>query len=331
MDKNQNIAISKIADILSGDKLLLPSIDIWKKIFYNAGMGVTYETYHINLVVSHKQISWEDYYYHNDRCFSALLEILQNIEFKSMLLLFNSILDKITLYQAFDENVTESITTRNYTNKYVDIVEYVRDLKSNEKANELLANNPSTNFLLLRHNLNMLGLDITLDGTKLIASPFTYLSTQTSEEANLINTWLSENYPNILKSYEDARKAYGSSDPVGCLTHCRNIITGILSYKKSDKKDWDYGLQQVCKKDKNIANISNPKDILKYNKADNYNYPRFRLIYRLYSYLCDLGPHINEGNLVDDKTVDIEDTDMTDAFMGLRMTEDILIWLYQNT
>ena len=300
-----------------------------EKIFYNSDLGEVYENYSFKLTVTHKQINWEDYYYHNDRCFSALLEIFQDSDFKSLVILLNSILDKITLYRAFDENVHKAIKTRTSHSNYFDIVEHITALKSNEKAKELLLDNPSTEFLSFKRNLNMLGLDVVLNGVKLIAVPFTYLSEQTNEDVSLINTWLCNNYPNILKSYEDAKKAYGTSDPVGCLSHCRNIVTGILSYKKADKKDWDYGLKEVCKKDKNIENISNPKDILKYNKEDKYNYPRFRLIYCLYSYLCDLGPHINEGNLVDNTTVDIEVTDMTDAFMGLRMTEDVLIWLYE--
>lgn len=33
MDNNKQIAISKIADILSGTNLIIPQVDIWKKIF----------------------------------------------------------------------------------------------------------------------------------------------------------------------------------------------------------------------------------------------------------------------------------------------------------
>ncbi|SFR62582.1 hypothetical protein [Anaeromicropila populeti] len=99
MDTNQNIAISQIADILSCGKLLVPSTDIWKKIFYNSGLGELYEDYSSKLRVTYKEMNWEDYYYHNNKCFSALLEIFQN-----------------------------------------------SDLKSDEKANELLLNNPSSNF-----------------------------------------------------------------------------------------------------------------------------------------------------------------------------------------
>jgi len=337
MDTNQNIAISRIADILSSGKLIVPETDIWKKIFYNAGLGEIYEDYRVMLVVTHKQINWEDHYYFNDRCFSALLEIFQNEEFKTLVKLLNSILEKITLYRAFDEDIHRIIRARSFQGNYFDIVEHIKGLKSDKKANEALSSYPSMDFSYLKRNLNMLNLDVAIqEGVKLVAVPFTYLSEQVNEDTSLINSWLSDNYPNIFNSYEDAKKAYGISDAVGCLTHCRSIITGFCTYMKDEQTTWLMGLKEVCKRDKNIVNIARPKDITDkphdpHNTDVNrrYRYPRFNIIYKVYSYLSALGAHVNEGNIVAD-AVDVEDTDMTDAFLGLRMTEDILIWLFQN-
>ncbi len=337
MDTNQNIAISRIADILSSGKLISPEVDIWKKIFYNAGLEEIYEDYSMRLVVTHKQINWENHYYHNDRCYSALLEIFKNTEFKFIVMLLNSILDKINLYRAFDEDIHKVIRAKAFHGSYFDIVEYIKDLKSNEKATEFLLTYPSPDFLYLKRNLNMLSLDIVIQETvKLVTVPFTYLSEQINEDTSLINNWLSNSFPNIFKSYEDAKKAYGSGDAVGCLTHCRNIVTGFFTYKKDEQTEWLMGLKEVCKRDKNIVNIANPKEITNrphdpHNTDINrrYRYPRFNIIYKVYSFLSALGAHVNEGN-IKDTTVDVEVTDMTDAFMGLRMTEDILIWVYQN-
>lgn len=44
---------------------------------------------------------------------------------------------------------------------------------------------------------------------------------------------------------------------------------------------------------------------------------------------CDLGAHITEGN-IDDGVVDSEVASMEDALWVLRMTEDMLIWLFQT-
>lgn len=60
-----------------------------------------------------------------------------------------------------------------------------------------------------------------------------------------------------------------------------------------------------------------------------YNYPRFKTVFQVYSYLSDLGPHKDEANLLNGQ-VDYEIPTMKDAIMGLRFTESILIWLYQN-
>ncbi len=39
MDNVKEISISKIADILSKSNIIVPQIDIWKRIFYNAGQS----------------------------------------------------------------------------------------------------------------------------------------------------------------------------------------------------------------------------------------------------------------------------------------------------
>ena len=54
-----------------------------------------------------------------------------------------------------------------------------------------------------------------------------------------------------------------------------------------------------------------------------------KLYYELYSYLSDLGPHKDEAPMVDG-IPDSEKPNHNDAFMGLSMTEDMLICLYQN-
>lgn len=339
MDDNKNIAISRIADILSGNKLIIPQIDIWKKIFYNVGLSDIYDTYKSKLTVRHEQINWQDMYYHNDKCFSALLEIFLELagDFGLFIKLINAILEKVNQYNIFDEKIDKYLKHSHKFGAFFDIVEYIMELKSHEQKNEILLKYPSEEFLYLRNNLNMLGLDVIIESKfNLVVRPFTYLSKQVNEETTLIREWLYVNYPNVFISYEAAIKAYGSGDGVGCLIHCRNSITGFFTYKKYEQTEWVKGLQESCKKDKNISNIASPKIIpnINYNPHDldinkRYRYPRFNIIYKVYSYLCSLGAHVNEGNKVED-TVDAEDTDMSDAFMGMRMTEDILIWLYQN-
>ncbi len=59
------------------------------------------------------------------------------------------------------------------------------------------------------------------------------------------------------------------------------------------------------------------------------NIQDINLIYKLYSFTCALGAHITEGN-VNGENIDFETATLEDAFMALRMTESVLIWLYQT-
>lgn len=329
MDDIKQIAISKIADILSSTNLVIPQVDIWKKIFNNAGLSELYDFKKHCLATKEVNIGFGDYeYYHNDRCYSALNEILGGLEEEQekFLSLLNSIVDKINIYSILDD--------KNPTNKHNDLDE-VLARKSLEYKNNLLANYPSKDFKLLRNNINMLNLDIqfTDDGLKVI--PFTNRVVESSFDDNILIHWLTEQYPTIKDSYTDAIKAYSNGDDVGCIAHCRNTITGIFTINKKEKRKWKDGLKTACK-DKNITNINKIDDILtmKYSENSNnpnerYRYPRYNLIYRLYTFTCALGAHANEGNKTIDG-VDNEVTTMEDAFMALRMTEDVLIWLYQT-
>ena len=109
-----------------------------------------------------------------------------------------------------------------------------------------------------------------------------------------------------------------------------------FSHKKDEGREWYNGLQKVCNADKNILALPNAKAIpnIKYDVHSDdvkqrYRYPRFNLINKLYVFTCDLGAHINEGNVVG-TTVDSEVAMMEDALLASKMTEDMLIWLYQT-
>lgn len=333
MDDIKKIAISQVASVLSDTRLIVPEEDIWKQIFYNAGLSRIYDEQCDRL--NCKQIS-VGLYEHNDNCYSALYDIFLSLleEFDMFTKLMNSIAYKLNKYLIFND-------------KYIKVarVERIFGDKDITKSNELLQKYPSKDFKRLRDNLNILSLDFSFEeeyGEHLNLLPFEFIDKK--EKRTVLIEWLNYRYPNILDSYQDALKAYGNGDNAGTITHCRNIITGIFSYSKQENSKWLTGLQFACNKDKNLINVDKPNSIpqmIHIKKSDvsaeeyeqisdwkKYNYPRFRLIYQVYSYLCDLGPHITEAPLVNG-VPDCESVDQYDALMGLRMTEDILIWLYQ--
>lgn len=340
MDNIQEVAISKIADILSSTKLIVPQVDIWKKIFNNAGLNELFEERKQQFtikVVTYGYRPDERNLYHNDCCYNGIWESFSGLynDFDSFTRLLNSIANKISINNIFVDNIEYLIKKKKTSIKDIYIDEYINSISIDEK-NTLLKEYPSKDFHALRINMNILGLDFAFNEDTLSVVPFTTSIIEENHDNGIVYQWLVSKYSNVAESYENAKKAYGNGDPVGCLTHCRNIVTGIFSYKKDSQSEWVKGLQSACAKDKNILSIMSPKNIpnFKYDSHSldinkKYHYPRFNTIYQLYVYTCDLGAHINEGNLVDG-TVDSEDTDMFDAYMGLRMTEDVLIWLYQN-
>ncbi|MBZ9608612.1 hypothetical protein G9F73_012415 [Clostridium estertheticum] len=331
MDSIRDIAISQIASVLSGSNIIPPKNDIWEKIFNNAGQSELYIENRFNLKCTEIPGTWGRDYEHN--CYSSLHKILISLieDFGVFTKLINSIVDEINMYCILTENKSKLIEKL--------------DRNSSNKNNALLNEYANKEFKHLRTNLNILGLDFSFDkeeSNHLIVLPFEF--TDKTEEKSILMEWLETNYVNILVSYKKAISAYGISDYEGTLTHCRSVLTGIFSYSKEDNTKWLRGLQVACEKDKNLKNVEKPNKIhnlifikrgdveeVEYESLDRdkkYNYPRFRTIYQLYSFLSDLGPHITEAPKING-VPDTETIDMCDALMGLRMTEDVLIWLCQ--
>ena len=74
MDTLQKIAISKIADILSSTNLIIPQVDIWKKIFNNAGLSELYESrapQFTTIVEVYGYGSDDKNLYHNEKCYNG--------------------------------------------------------------------------------------------------------------------------------------------------------------------------------------------------------------------------------------------------------------------
>lgn len=338
MDSIREIAISQIASVLSETKIIFPKSDIWRKIFNNAGQSEFYIENEFQLKCIVIPGTWDQDYEHNPRCYAALNKIFLTLveDFDMFTKLINSISYETSKFFIFTGN--KSISTDK-------IIQNLERNNFNEN-NTLLNEYGSKDFKRLRNNLNILGLDFSFDRKEkvdLIILPFEF-SNKTGDKS-ILTEWLETNYPNILISYEKAIAAYGIPDYEATLTHCRSVLTGIFSYSKGNSSKWLMGLQSACEKDRNLINIDKPNNIssLKFIKRKDvtnaeyelldrdkkYNYPRFRTILQLYSFLSDLGPHITEAPLVKG----IPDTEiiyMSDALMGLRMTEDVLIWLYQS-
>lgn len=276
--------------------------------------------------------------YFNDKTYNGLIESFKELEYRraELVKLLNNIASKMSLRRILESDIDEKIKI---PRKY-DYFEDYFEAQDRDGKNEIINEYSRSVFKKLRRNLNLISLDIHFEDNEFTIMSFTERTEVNDFDLNLITRWLAEKYPEVCKSYEAARKAYSSGDESGCVTHCRNILTGIFTYNKQEGREWYSGLQKACKKDKNILNVKNLKNIkqMKYDshsadREHRYKYPRFRMISEVYAITCDLGAHINEGNVTetnDEIKVDLEEVTLEDALWILRMTEDILIWLYQT-
>lgn len=339
MDKGQEIAISRMADILSSSNLVIPSVDIWKKIFNNAGLSDLYETRSPQFTTRVEAYGFrpdEKNYYHNEMCYNALYKSFKDLEYdrENFLKLLQCIVEKININCVFISDVERIIKKENPCIKDMYIDEFINHIGIADK-DSILTKYANKNFKVFRSNCNILELEVCFDDEGLGVFPFTGGVRESSFDNSILIQWLERKYANVAESYTDAIKAYSNGDEIGCITHCRNVITGIFTYKKDVQRKWIDGLQKVCNKDKHIDKVTaNRISSFHYNanssnENDRYQYPRFNLIYKLYSYTSALGAHINEGN-VTDNSIEFEEATLEDAFMALRMTEDMLIWLYQT-
>lgn len=272
-------------------------------------------------------------YENNERCFTGLYEnliALMENSYEDFLKLINSYLEKVSKYRVFKDEIISDP-------KYNDVDRYFLR-KGRSFANKFLIDNSSKEFSKFKNNLNILCCDIEFNDTfDLVIFPISLINKNEFEQKNLMLDWIELKYPSISFLFLKAIKMFGEGNSIECLGNCRSVLTGIFSFDKNEGTKWYTGLQKACSLDKNIANIKSPTSIIGFksnnthsqNSDERYNYPRFKTINQIYSFLSDLGPHISEGPKLSEG-VDCEVCTPQDALLGLQMTESILIWIYQN-
>lgn len=148
-----------------------------------------------------------------------------------------------------------------------------------------------------------------------------------------LEQWLLTKYPEIYDSYEGAIDSYVSGNYGTCIEACRTTLTGLFSkYKGTDSfAKWFRGAADVSGEldNSNIQDIKSHLDALGKNELADFfeenaggSYKKTRAIYSIYSMLSDYGTHRQEG------TVEVPSKE--DSLMMLRMTEDIMIWIFQK-
>lgn len=152
--------------------------------------------------------------------------------------------------------------------------------------------------------------------------------------------WLRDKYQDVYDAYESALNSFSVGDLGLSIESCRTTLTGIFSKFKGvpfqDSK-WQLGMATITgdfkgtqSSDrsqmtaiKNEIEAMNKKDIAEFFGENlNGNYKKTKAIYSIYSIMSDYGTHRMEG------TAEVAKNE--DALMMIRMTSDILVWIYQK-
>lgn len=338
METRELAVLSQIAEILSDKNKspLIPSEGIWKKIFCGAELEDLFEErepqFHINSAGfgSEKELSFDG------RTYNGLYETLKELVYQpeKLILFLSGVANRMSIYRIIDSSSEDAIRKKYGKRKITSLDEILLSV-SDESKNAILSEFASKDFCKLKRCMNAINLDLLYCDGELCVQSFTMRSHESMQNLDIISRWLYAHYKNVYESYVSAKKAFAEGESVSCIMHCRNIITGIFSSQKSEQKKWLDGLKKACHQDKYINNLEANQIIkIQYNQnsgvdKERYQYPRFKLLYRLYSFTCALGAHKNEGNMTI-SGVDHEETDIEDALLALRMTEDTLIWFYKK-
>lgn len=347
MDTFEDIALSKLASVLS-NQIILPIENnaTWQRILSNAGekgyfssIGGLLTPYVYERGFENNNKRFKDYYSGIKLVFDQSYN--NGMDSEKLNRILSSIVDEINLEDIFPPNPenfsSEKRREYGWEGIYYSYKEAFEELNYNDqRILDFIKSNSVPDFKLFINNLQILNLDIDIDSGKLKVTTFTQQSSTDTRNPSILSRWLTSRYPLIGTSYREAVENYANGNAVPCVTSCRNVLTGLFSELKDDgSSSWLRGLQNIST-DTNIDNVtaknihqgSANKSIV-FDNAGKFNYPRFMLVYNLYSLTCDLGAHTHEAPKVEGQLLP-EVTTMNDALLALRATEDILIWVKEE-
>lgn len=126
----------------------------------------------------------------------------------------------------------------------------------------------------------------------------------------------------LMKYYTEAISTYANTEYKSCISNCRTLFEKFFQKLDFENKDYAKGILNATKEVVPLSSSTTPKltqkSIFTYWIDNKKGFNRYRLFVTMYSLMSALGPHAEE---VPTKQ---------DALLCLRVTEDILIWYFQN-
>jgi len=182
----------------------------------------------------------------------------------------------------------------------------------------------------LSNNLRILGLDLEeeivnvydRESYKYVLHPLTEGTDVRRDDISYLSKKIEISHNPYLHYYKEAISQYGNSHYDACIGSCRIIIEKIFSDLDNTNNDHNQGFLIATGEKVPIGTTFTPKKSIKgifeFWLSEKKGFNRYRLFVTIYSVLSGLGPH---GEEIPSKE---------DALLCLRITEDMLIWAYQN-
>lgn len=313
--EQKEIFLSNIASIFHKTHFIVKEDGEFMRILRCCGLGVEYEKYKQYL---------EPYEYNgkyrNNNCRYSIYLGLENI-FKD---LYSN--GKFELLMDLLKEIIENINPI--------ILSNINPYTFGEKIRYSDENRYETNLIELFNLYKMIGFNIEFKHDKTIeATLINEEGYKRVESIFSMEAWLNENYKEVYKSYEGAITSYKEGHYGTCIEACRTTLTGLFSFFKGedDYAKWVRGVANISE-EVNIENVGELGSIIReegkkalsdlFGENAEGSFKKTRAIYAIYSMLSDYGTHRGEGA--------IEVPTAEDALMMLRMTEDIVIWVFMK-
>lgn len=211
METRELAALSQIAEVLSDNNKspLIPSEDIWKKIFCGAGLEDLFEERAPQFQIDSRYDGYEKELLFNDRTYNGLYETFKELEYQpeKLIMFLNGIANRMSVYRIFDSDKEESIKKKyvNVKGTYLDEMMLSVD---DEQKNIILSEFASKDFNRLKSYVNIINLDFLYCDEELCVQPFTARGNESVQDIDIISHWLYAEHRDVYESYESAKKAF---------------------------------------------------------------------------------------------------------------------------
>lgn len=303
----KEIILAKICSTLSKSCFIPKNNSVMKQTFKCCGLDTLYNE-NSNYLEPYSYNHWQGRTYENI-----------NEEYDLFIGLDNTF---TYLYKSNKISTIRKLLVAIGSNFHVNLYNFINDDEKSERQ-----------FKELKNLYQILGLTLEVNYNETIVTYFADDKTNKLNDMFGVEKWLYNTYPDIFDSYTGAISAFKDGHCGTCIEACRTTLTSIFSQFKGTQEfaKWLRGISNLSSEidGNSVTELKNSLDKLKKKELADFftenaegKFTKTKAIYTIYSMMSDYGTHRGENQ--------IETPTSEDALMMLRMTDDILIWIFMK-